>query len=238
MSGGGTTFPKTLWTMVQQASIEGPQMVGGALGSLCVTYAGPIREWLRKHGVPPEQVDDVVQGFLEHLLVGNRFASVDRSKGRFRSFLLKCLQRYRHDVWRKTTAAKRGGGALPVEFDDGLAGAQPSMDETLDRPFAIQVHQTVMNRLRGQFRDRGQRTRFAELEPLLLGTDDADSYDEIGTRLGMSRNAVKQAVFRFREDYARFFHDEIAQIAVPEQVADETRYLITLIPRTSARTDF
>lgn len=41
-----------------------------------------------------EDAQDLVQGFFEHLIARRGLSSVDRSKGRFRCFLLASLQNF------------------------------------------------------------------------------------------------------------------------------------------------
>ena len=59
----------------------------------------------------------MVQGFFEHLIGSHGLATVDRSKGRFRSFLLASFQNFMAAEARRAGAEKRGGRAELIRLD-------------------------------------------------------------------------------------------------------------------------
>ena len=64
-----------------------------ALSELWETYRPAIYSFLRSRQSPHE-ADDLTQLFFAHLLNRDFLKNVDKSRGRFRSFLLKCLKNY------------------------------------------------------------------------------------------------------------------------------------------------
>src|SRR5204862_6595208 len=58
------------------------------------------------------------------LLQSKAYAQRDRSKGKFRSFLLATFKNYMTDAWDKTRAAKRGGDYEFVLLDDEVEAAE------------------------------------------------------------------------------------------------------------------
>jgi RNA polymerase sigma-70 factor (ECF subfamily) len=64
-----------------------------ALSELCETYRPAIYSFLRSRQSPHE-ADDLTQLFFAHLLNRDFLKNVDKSRGRFRSFLLKRLKNY------------------------------------------------------------------------------------------------------------------------------------------------
>ena len=85
----------------------GPQ----ALAELSRRYWPPLYSFARRRGRSPEDAQDLVQGFFEHLIDNRGLATVDRSKGRFRSFLLASFQNFIAAEIRTARAKKRGGRA-------------------------------------------------------------------------------------------------------------------------------
>jgi hypothetical protein len=73
---------------VQSRAPGAPQ----ALAELCARYWRPLYAFVRRRGRSPEDAQDLVQGFFEHLIRNRGLATVDRTKGRFRSFLLASFQ--------------------------------------------------------------------------------------------------------------------------------------------------
>ena len=57
------------------------------------------------------------RGFFEHLIGSRGLATVDRSKGRFRSFLLASFQNFMAAEARRERAEKRGGRAQLIRLD-------------------------------------------------------------------------------------------------------------------------
>ncbi len=54
--------------------------------------------------------EDLVQGFVAHLLENRGLRLADRGRGRFRAFLLGSLKNYMANVWRRITG--RNAAAL------------------------------------------------------------------------------------------------------------------------------
>lgn len=228
-------FPNTHWTLVLEAARGEPGRSQEALGQLCVLYREPIRSWLRRSGAAPDAVDDLTQCFIEYLLEGNRLKNVEQRETKFRTYLIECIRRLVRGEWRKAMAAKRGSGLAPVELDETAVGLTVDPERHVDQDFALAVHQRALDRLAtGRFSGEPKRTRFQHLQPFILGYDPEISYAEIGSRLGMSANHVKKAVFDLRQEYYEVFRDEVSRLVRPDLIDEETRYLMTLLAGSSA----
>jgi len=88
-----------------------------ALAELCGLYWRPLYAFARRRGRSPEDAQDLVQGFFEHLIGSRGLATVERSKGRFRSFLLASFQNFIAAETRRAGAEKRGGRAELIRLD-------------------------------------------------------------------------------------------------------------------------
>ena len=73
--------------------------------------------FIRRQGAGPEDAQDLTQGFFERLLERGDFKSADQEKGRLRTFLRTAVKHYVVQDWRKRSAEKRGGGAVPLSLD-------------------------------------------------------------------------------------------------------------------------
>jgi len=94
--------------------IAGPVRAPGgpqALAELCAHYWRPLYAFARRRGHTPEDAQDLVQGFFEHLIGRDGLSAVDRAKGRFRSFLLASFQNFMAAEHRRAHRQKRGGAA-------------------------------------------------------------------------------------------------------------------------------
>jgi len=67
---------------------------GGFGNPLCRTYWYPLYGYVRRQGLDRASAQDLTQDFFAHLLEKNALETVDRAKGKFRSFLLASLKNF------------------------------------------------------------------------------------------------------------------------------------------------
>ncbi len=65
--------------MVLEAQGESPA-AQEALEKLCRTYWRPIFAFLRRQGIPPEEAEDITQGFFAELLERRSLSAVRKEK--------------------------------------------------------------------------------------------------------------------------------------------------------------
>src|SRR5215510_13278573 len=87
-------FATTHWTVIVNARAADSSVARQALEKLCKTYWYPLYAFVRRQGRGPHDAQDLTQEFFARLLEKNFLGSVDRTKGRFRSFLLVCLKHF------------------------------------------------------------------------------------------------------------------------------------------------
>ena len=230
-------FTTTLWTRVLLARDPSSTQARDALAELCRAYWYPLYAFLRRSGLNPEDACDRVQEFFARLLGENWLAQVDRSKGRFRSFLLAALKHFVANEWDKEHALKRGGREQLISFDQLTAearyGLEPSHAETPDRLFerrwALLLLDRALERLKEEYARQGKALVFEELKGTLEGGRDVP-YAELGRRMGASPGAVKVTVHRLRRRYREILHEEVAQtIGDAIQLDEELRSLIQVL---------
>jgi DNA-directed RNA polymerase specialized sigma24 family protein len=89
-----------------------------ALAELAATYWKPVYYYVRHKGHDEESAKDLTQGFFQKMLSSHGVVQkADPARGRFRTFLLTCLNRYLSDVFR-TERTKRhmpAGGLVSLE---------------------------------------------------------------------------------------------------------------------------
>jgi DNA-directed RNA polymerase specialized sigma24 family protein len=155
---------------------------------------------------------------------------VDRSKGKFRSFLLASLKHFLANEWDKSRAQKRGGGQTIVSLDaETRYRLEPadlvSADKVFERRWALTLLDEVLKRLRDEYAADGKTKLFEQLKETLTG-ERTIPYAKLGDRLGMREGAVKMAVHRLRQRYRETLRAEIAQtVSAPEEVEEELRHL-------------
>jgi RNA polymerase sigma-70 factor (ECF subfamily) len=224
---GSPRFATTRWSVVVATRGEAAA-AREALETLCRAYWYPLYAFARRRGTPPEDAQDLVQGFFLVLLRRGSLAAADPDRGRFRTFLLTAFQRHASHEHARERAAKRGGDRtrLPFETDDGerrysMEPADERTPESLfERRWAMALLARAVERLRDE--DDGDPARLAALLPHVGGPGDARPYRELATSLRMTETAVKVALHRLRRRCRDLLRDEVAHtVADPSEVEDE-----------------
>jgi RNA polymerase sigma-70 factor (ECF subfamily) len=234
----GGVFATTHWSVVLAAGSQATVSSQEALAELCQTYWYPLYAFVRRKGHSPHDAQDLTQAFFARLLEKNYVAQAERERGRFRTFLLAALTHFLADEWDKQRRLKRGGGREFVSFDAVTAEERYRLEpvEQLDaaklyeRRWVTTLFDQVLARLEQEFRDAGKGALFDGLKSSLLSEPDRTSYVQLGTRLGLTVDAVKQAVHRMRRRFRELFREEIAQtVDGPGEVEEELKHLFAVL---------
>ena len=235
-------FVTTQWSVVLKAGLADTTQARDALAKLCQTYWYPLYAYVRRRGHSPHDAQDLTQAFFARLLERNWVGSADEERGRFRTFLLTAMSRFLSDEWDKSRAQKRGGNVthLPLQLDTSETryGHEPADNNTtpeqcFERRWALTLLDTVLQRLRVEYEDEGNKELFATLHSTLVGAREQQPYAELAAHLDMNEGAVKVAVHRLRKRYRQLLRDEIAgTMAGSGDVDEELRHLFaTLVGR-------
>jgi RNA polymerase sigma-70 factor (ECF subfamily) len=231
-------FQTTHWSVVLAARDRAAPEARAALAALCAAYWYPLYAFVRRKGHDPEQAADLTQEFFARLLEKDYLRSVDRNKGRFRSFLLAACTHFLANQRDRATARKRGGGRSPVSIDvrdaEGRYRAEPAHGLTAERLFerrwALTLLDGVLGRLGGEYHGAGKGALYDRLKVALTGAGAAVPYAAVGRELGMSEAAVKKAAQRLRRRYREVLRERIAEtVGEAGQVEDEIRELFAIL---------
>lgn len=236
--GTAAQFATTHWSMVLEAGQGASKEANQALEILCRTYWYPLYAYVRRKGYDPHAAQDLTQEFFARLLARNYLSVVDRNKGKFRSFLLGCLEHFLAREWTRAHAQKRGGGQTLFSLDQIEAEnrylCEPTYELTpekiFDRRWAITLLDQAMVRLREECLASQKGDLFEKTQNYLAGDKGEASYADLAASLGMSEGAIKVAVHRLRQRYGELVRAEIGQtVATLEEVDEELRYLFAVL---------
>jgi len=234
---GPIAFTTTHWSVVLQAQGQSPA-AQEALEKLCRTYWRPVYSYIRREGTGPEEAEDLTQSFFALLLERRNFDAVRKEKGRLRSYLLTSLKHFLVSEHRRAVTLKRGKGQQPVPLEElaaiGRTDMEPvhhlSADRIYERRWALTLMEQVLRRLRDEYAVAGNAELFDLLKQLLPDEPGAPSRAAIAARLGMTENAVRQALHRLRHRYQLLLREEISHtVAIASDIEDELRHLIAVL---------
>ena len=235
---GAEYFLSTHWSVVLAAGRSDSVSAQAALAWLCTNYWYPLYAYVRRQGHTADDARDLTQEFFARLLAKNYLADVAREKGKFRSFLLAALKHFLANEWDRAKAIKRGGGQIPISFDDTDAETryrlEPvdtlSADKIFERRWALTLLDQVMGLLRQEYADSGKMELYELLKDRLIGASDAAPYAKLAAQLNMSAGAVKVTVHRLRRRYRDLLRQQIAQtVSSPAEIEDEIRNIIKVL---------
>jgi len=107
MGGVGKVFLTTHWSLIEKAGVSDRDKNRALIELLIKKYWKPVYCYLHRRGYQNEEAKDLTQGFFQEVVLGRKLIDkADRTKGRFRSFLLTALNHYLINIYHKE-AAKR-----------------------------------------------------------------------------------------------------------------------------------
>jgi RNA polymerase sigma-70 factor (ECF subfamily) len=229
-------FPTTPWSQLARVGDADTAESRAALERLCHEYWFPLYAFARRKGHPPEEAEDVVQEVFVALLERGDLSGLDRSKGRFRSFLMAACSHHLANRHASDRAVKRGGGRVMVPVDrldaEGRYGREPAHrltpERLFDRQWALALLGQALGRLEAEWAAAGKTELFTRLRPGLQGDGSAAPYRTIAAELGTSEGALRVSAHRLRVRYRELLREEVARTTDdPSAVDDEIGALLT-----------
>jgi DNA-directed RNA polymerase specialized sigma24 family protein len=242
-------FVTTQWTRVLEARGDSPE-AQAALGELCTAYYAPVLAFIRRNDCDDDASRDLTQEFFAKLLARRGLATVERGRGRFRSFLLGAVKHFLADHYDHSRAAKRGGGLEHVPLDTPCSGdtttggglksaflqvpdpAAPVPDAFFDRQWALTILDRALAVLAAEHHAADKAGQFETLKPWLTGDSEKLSQANAARQLDMNEGALKVAIHRLRKRFRELVKAEIAQtVGEGADVQTELNYLLEVLSR-------
>lgn len=211
-----------------------------ALSELCGIYWSPVYSVVRRQVRSVDDARDLTQEFFARVIEKGTFASADKDRGRFRSFLCASVRNFLSNERDRQFANKRGGRTPHLSIDWEQAEHhfhnEPSTDVTpdtlFDRQWALVLLERVMARLSNEYGEQGKRAQFDALKPYLMGEGPATGYRDAAAALGTSEGALKVAVHRLRKRFRDTLVDEITDtVSSADEVDAELQHLLASLQR-------
>jgi RNA polymerase sigma-70 factor (ECF subfamily) len=234
-------FPHTQWTLVGlvgQTTSDGQRE---ALGELLRRYLPALRTFLvLDRRLTPEKAADVLQGFVAGKLLEQKVLKrSDRSRGKFRTFLLAALRNYLIDQERYERAARRRPAEeiadVDEQFDVSSEEIEPSA--AFDAAWARQVIGDAVELMRSECQAGRRADVWGVFEHRVLKPTLEDAtpleYDELVAQLGLqSPQHASNVLITGKRMFARALRAVVSQYAEPEAVEEELAELKAVLARS------
>jgi RNA polymerase sigma-70 factor (ECF subfamily) len=168
-----------------------------------------------------EGADDLLQGFLTDKVLEKRLlAAADRTKGKFRTFLLTALEHYAIDQFRRTKGSAASTGIeAGADVQDDAASAQEAFDREWARQTITQALESMSAECQAKKRlDVWEVFQTRIVKPILDGQPEVP-YQELVARFGLKSPT---AAFNLLATGKRMFERHLRSI-IGAYAADESR---------------
>jgi RNA polymerase sigma factor (sigma-70 family) len=234
----GRWFRTTHWTAVLSARDGQSPEAQAALDGLCRTYWPPLYSYIRQRGHSPHEAKDLTQEFFARFLEKEYLQHLKDRRGKFRSFLLTLVKHFLSDQFDRSRAQKRGGGRVGISLDEFSAEErlliEPANSLTpeyeYDRRWAKILIENAYERLKKEYSENGNAGLFDRLKEISAGMPRSETYEQLGSQIGLSEAAVKSAVHRMRQRHREILREEIEKtVHTKADLEDEVRHFIHIL---------
>jgi hypothetical protein len=164
IGGSDRYFPETEWT-----KILGPTLSQAVLAELCQKYWKPVYMYLRRRGYDNETAKDLVQGFFTDKVLGQEFVKkADKTRGKFRTFLLTAVSNYANDIYRTIRFTQKLNN-VPKTY-----GQNDNPDTDFNRAWAETLLLDILKELESECHRRGKAKHWNLFKAWFLEADSDD----------------------------------------------------------------
>lgn len=231
VSGGGN-FPQTRWSVVAAARSDDSVERANALDVLFAAYWKPVYKYIRlKFSKPPDEAQDLTQGFFLQLFERDLLSRFDSGKSRLRTYVRLCVDSFVLNEIKHAQRRKRGGDAVHLALDfpaaEGELTAQtidpasiPSpehFEEFFEKEWIRSLFACAVEELRQFCEIRGKQAAFSLFETYDLSGDETVSYAQLAEEHSLSVSDVTNQLAWARQEFRRFAQQRLRAICTTDE---------------------
>lgn len=230
MGGPSRSFPATSWTLIEEARAGKARGESESFRRLVELYWKPVYGFIRQSGPRSnEDAKDLTQEFFARIVLdGSLIERYQPGHGGFRPFLKTAVRNFLHQDHRDASTQKRGGGAAMLSLSVPEHQALPDTrgltpEEAFDGAWEREVLAEALKRLEHTLRSEGKEAYWEVFRSCEMPTDgEAPTYQEIGDRLQLSRDTVKNYLTAARKAFLEAAKQVVVQyVDTPEDLSKE-----------------
>lgn len=225
MAASAEAFPATRLSVLVDARASDPVVRARSLELLAQGYWAPVYKHIRLRWRRAEtDAEDLTQGFFAAAIERDFFASYAAEKGRFRTFVRVCVDRFVSDDQKAGRRQKRGGGVRPVSFDVASAEAELALipvdadpDAVFERELRKNLFKLALISLRAELTARGQSRHLQVFERYdLHREEDRPSYADLAAELGVKVTDITYSLHQARAAFRRHVQARLRELTVSD----------------------
>jgi len=236
----GGNFPLTRWSVIEAARSNDATERTRALDALCSAYWKPVYKYIRlKFCKPPDEAQDLTQGFFAELLERDLLSRFDPAKSRLRTYIRLCADSFVLNEIKHASRQKRGGDAVHLALDfsaaeseldkqtiDPASIASPEkFEEFFEKEWIRSLFSSTVTDLRQFCVSRGKQSAFALFESYDLADSDV-SYAQLAEARGIPVTDVTNQLAWARREFRRLAQERLrALCSTDEEFARESKSL-------------
>lgn len=244
----GPSWPETCDTWLVDLGAAGEIRRKSLCEQLARNYRRPVLNRIRqiRPGLSAPDAEDLCHEFFHRDVFPagtagrTLFDRFDPSKGRLRDYIGRALRNFLFSSLRDDNRDKRRAlrsarqiESIPEAESSGLPdpATQCANDIEFDRDWALTIQSHAFRRLDAMYRRTPERAaRYTILRPWLIGEPSPVLLKEAAASLGLSPNALSQALRTLRRDLREAMVAAVAPtVAHPREIEDELRYLCEVL---------
>jgi hypothetical protein len=244
MGGVGEAFLTTHWSVIEKIGLSNDEKNQALIGLLLSRYWKPVYCYLRSKGYDNEQAKDLTQGFFYEVVLGRSLIQrADKSKGRFRSFLLIALNRYLINFGKGQAAQKRIPKGKLVQLDEKdipelcLTAPKLTAEDSFNFAWVSSLFEEVIKEVEAKCHEDGKTVHWhvfydRVLEPIMEKTE-APSMKEIRRRYGLkSESEASNMMVTVKRRFQTALRNHLRNLVVSEgQIEEEFAEIMQFLPK-------
>jgi RNA polymerase sigma factor (sigma-70 family) len=203
-------FPATRVSVLTGIGSEDAAMRHRALERIVAAYRRPVQAYVRwRYARSDDEAEELAQGFFAAAAEKEYLAAFDPAKGRFRTFLRICVERYVLKARSAEKAQRRGGGAVRLDVDAGTteqelagAGGIDEVERWFEREWARSIFDAAIAEVRRRWREQAHGALRSSLFERydLIDPAERPSYAELAAELGIKVTDVTNHLAAVRRE--------------------------------------
>jgi RNA polymerase sigma factor (sigma-70 family) len=224
-------FPLTRWSVIAAARSDDAAERARALDRLCDAYWKPVYKYIRlKYSKPPDEAQDLAQGFFAEVLERDLLSRFDPGKSRLRTYMRLCADSFVLNEIKHAGRQKRGGDAVHLALDYSAAeneldkqtidpaiiASPEKFEEFFEKEWIRSLFSSAVEDLRQLCAAREKEAAFALFESYHLA-DNNVSYLQLAEARGISVSDVTNQLAWARREFRRFAQDRLRSVCATEE---------------------